>query len=273
MKNTHIDQSNLPPFSFQDQYALEKSDSLLRVFEDIHNHIYANDGLSPEQALEETIKILFIKIFDEKNNKLEFTINANEYANVIDNGKDLGFSKRFEALQKSTYASFSDIFEKETKINLKPSTLAYSVNKLQNIDLSNSEINLTPSSVQTKLYNKYSKSTISNGVSAYLTTGSTKHFAVGLYTRGTRTLSFDQKMFEYNIENKIDNLNVAEIFAKNNLTMDNTSLLIAKGVYETQVLDTLVQNKVILPYTGTSVPFTVLPTNASKGLKDAEKRA
>ena len=143
----------------------------------------------------------------------------------------------------------------------------------KNIDLTNAAINLVPSTVQTKLYKKYIKSTIANGVSAYLTTGSTRHFAIGLYTRGTMSLSFDQKLFEYNFENAIDNLNVDEIFAKNNLQMNNISIGIAKGIYEVQALDILAQNKVILPYTGIEVPFTVLPTSASKGLKDAEKRA
>jgi len=143
----------------------------------------------------------------------------------------------------------------------------------KNIDLSNAEINLVPSSVQQKLYKKYAKSTTANGVSNYLTTGSTRHFGIGLYTRGTRTLSFDQKLFEYNFENFIDNLNVDEIFAKNNLNMDNTSIGITKGIYEVQALDILAQNKVISQYTGSDVPFTILPTNASKGLKEYEKRA
>jgi hypothetical protein len=37
----------------------------LRRFEEIHDFIYAHDGLSPQEILEEFIKILFIKIFKE----------------------------------------------------------------------------------------------------------------------------------------------------------------------------------------------------------------
>ena len=44
---------------------LTKEDNLLKKFEEIHDYIYANDGLSPQQTLEEFVKILFIKICDE----------------------------------------------------------------------------------------------------------------------------------------------------------------------------------------------------------------
>ena len=37
------------------------SGNLFKKFEDIHNYLYANEGLSEQQALEEIIKILFIK--------------------------------------------------------------------------------------------------------------------------------------------------------------------------------------------------------------------
>ena len=39
---------------------LTKEDNLLKKFEEIHDYIYANDGLSPQQTLEEFVKILFI---------------------------------------------------------------------------------------------------------------------------------------------------------------------------------------------------------------------
>ena len=47
-------------------------DTLLKRFEDIHNYIYANDGLSEQQVLEEIVKILFIKFYDEQNEKKSF---------------------------------------------------------------------------------------------------------------------------------------------------------------------------------------------------------
>ena len=133
-----MNQSTLPLLSFSEHPSLEKNDGLLRVFEDIHNHIYANDGLSPEQALDETIKILFLKIFDEKNKKFEFKISPTEYKNVLDGKNDQDFSDRLRDLQQGTFDFFSNLFEKGEKIKLKNSTLGFVVNKIQNIDLLNS---------------------------------------------------------------------------------------------------------------------------------------
>ncbi|NJL59596.1 MAG: hypothetical protein HC887_08090 [Desulfobacteraceae bacterium] len=51
---------------------LFKEDNLLKKFEEIHNYIYANDGLSSQQTLEEIVKILFIKLFDENSDGNRF---------------------------------------------------------------------------------------------------------------------------------------------------------------------------------------------------------
>ena len=53
---------------------LSKVDDLLKRFEEIHNYIYANDGLSTQQTLEEFVKILFVKISDENNRQKIFRI-------------------------------------------------------------------------------------------------------------------------------------------------------------------------------------------------------
>jgi len=125
----------LPRFTFDEQPSLEKNNALLRVFEDVHNHIYANDGLSPEQALDEAIKILFLKIYDEKNKKYEFRITPDEFESITNGKNETVFLNRFKELQQSTFDYFFNLFEKGEKIKLKNSTLGFVVNKLQNIDL------------------------------------------------------------------------------------------------------------------------------------------
>ena len=60
-------------------FGLNKTDKLLRKFEEIHNFIYANDGLSTQQTLEEFIKLLFIKILDERENIKSFKISSEEF--------------------------------------------------------------------------------------------------------------------------------------------------------------------------------------------------
>ncbi|MDR2904679.1 MAG: N-6 DNA methylase [Helicobacteraceae bacterium] len=96
---------------------LSKQDNLLRRFEEIHDYIYANDGLSPQQALEEFIKFLFVKIFDENNN-----LNLFSEQNITE-------------LFEKTKKDFPEIFEIDEKIRLSESAVHFITNKLQNISL------------------------------------------------------------------------------------------------------------------------------------------
>ena len=99
---------------------LSKEDNLLRRFEEIHDYIYANDGLSPQQALEEFVKILFVKIFDE-----------NEHLNLF---SEQNIAELFE----KTKQSFLEIFEVDEKIKLSESSIKFIVSKLQEISIVNS---------------------------------------------------------------------------------------------------------------------------------------
>lgn len=99
---------------------LSKENNLLRRFEEIHDFIYANDGLSAQQALEEFVKILFVKIFDENSKENLFS--------------PVNFSDLFE----KTKEIYPDIFDKDDKIKLSDVAIKFVINKLQNISLLNS---------------------------------------------------------------------------------------------------------------------------------------
>jgi type I restriction enzyme M protein len=99
---------------------LSKEDNLLRRFEEIHDYIYANDGLSPQQALEEFVKILFVKIYDENTEKGQFS------------------TSNIETLFSHTKQDFQDIFDVDDKIRLSKNALIFVINKLQDISLLNS---------------------------------------------------------------------------------------------------------------------------------------
>ena len=105
------------------EFSLSKEDNLLRCFEEIHDYIYAHDGLSPQQTLEEFIKILFVKIFDEQNNR--------SYFRSMKIGK-------IAAPFYETKMRFREVFDDNDKIRLPDSTLAYIIDKLENISLSDS---------------------------------------------------------------------------------------------------------------------------------------
>jgi type I restriction enzyme M protein len=114
---------------------LSKEDNLLKKFEEIHNFIYANDGLSTQQTLEEIIKILFIKIVDEQNKSNLFQITANELALIKQSNKTDVFLKKINALFSKTVETYIDVFDKDDKIKLSASALGFTINKLQSISL------------------------------------------------------------------------------------------------------------------------------------------
>ncbi len=117
---------------------LKPEDNLLRKFEEIHDFIYANDGLSSQQTLNEVIKILFIKIFDENNKLRLFQISSDEYQIIKRDKKHSAISQRVYSLFEKTKEEYPDIFESDEKIKLSNISLGFVINKLQNISLTDS---------------------------------------------------------------------------------------------------------------------------------------
>jgi type I restriction enzyme M protein len=99
-------------------FELSKEDNLLKKFEEIHDYIYANDGLSPQQTLEEFVKILFIKIFDENENSNKFTVSTEEW-NLLKSGKiNQSLTERISNLFELTKQAYIDIFDSDDRIKL-----------------------------------------------------------------------------------------------------------------------------------------------------------
>ena len=121
-------------------FGLNKTDKLLRTFEEIHNFIYANDGLSTQQTLEEFIKILFIKILDEKKDIKSFRICIDELELIKNSNKSISFTSRIDDLFNKTKIEFINLFDKDDKIRLSNTSLSFTVNKLQDISLINSSL-------------------------------------------------------------------------------------------------------------------------------------
>jgi type I restriction enzyme M protein len=117
---------------------LSKEDNLLKKFEEIHNYIYANDGLSTQQTLEEFVKILFIKIFDENRLGNQFTIFTEEWHELKHGKSAHSFIERIQTLFTQTQEAYQDIFDDNDRIRLSPIALGFTVNKLQQISFAES---------------------------------------------------------------------------------------------------------------------------------------
>ncbi|MDR2761438.1 MAG: hypothetical protein LBB88_02410, partial [Planctomycetaceae bacterium] len=73
---------------------LSKENNLLKCFEEIHDFIYSHDGLSTQQTLEEFVKILFVKIFDEQLKENQFIITDDEWNRVKSGEYATNFTNR-----------------------------------------------------------------------------------------------------------------------------------------------------------------------------------
>ena len=107
--------------------------ALVSVLTSIHNSIYANDGLSPEQALEETVKMLFIKFVDEGKKPQQFTVSPKEKDDLVSLGTSRSFESRMKVLSSEVFKSYPELFEKNERLRVKATSLGYSVEQLSRI--------------------------------------------------------------------------------------------------------------------------------------------
>jgi len=122
----------------QSTFSFSQEDNLLRKFEEIHDFIYSNDGLSPQQTLEEFIKILFVKIYDENERLHLFSISKDEWDNTKSGKLISTFTQRIDDLFEKTKQAYKDIFDADDRIRITTIALGFTINKLQNIALLNS---------------------------------------------------------------------------------------------------------------------------------------
>lgn len=126
---------------------------LKTVFEVCHNYIYANEGLLKEKVFDEVLKLIFIKMVDEKssNPKCEFRITEKEMEEV-EEGKKNAFVDRVLNLFERVKKELPSLFDPYERINLKPVTLAFVVGKLQRYNLINTPVDVKGTAFQTFVY-------------------------------------------------------------------------------------------------------------------------
>ncbi|MDO8646307.1 MAG: N-6 DNA methylase [Candidatus Planktophila sp.] len=114
---------------------------LLYAFKTSHNQIHAIDGFQKEKAFFELLKLIFCKIWDEKNvpNDLEFFVRSSELG---DPDGQLACKKRIEAIFERVKAKFPQIFAAGESIDLNPRSLVRVVAELQNFSLLSTNIDI-----------------------------------------------------------------------------------------------------------------------------------
>lgn len=101
-------------------------------FNEIHNYLYANEGFLKEKLFGEIIKLIFMKIVDEKSPRREvlFWISEKEYEEMIKTGYSESFMRRVEKLWNETKRLYPEI---DGDLLLKPLSIAEIVRRLQEI--------------------------------------------------------------------------------------------------------------------------------------------
>lgn len=105
-------------------------DNLMYAFKSAHNSIHVIDGFQKEQAFFELLKIIFCKISDERNipYPLDFYVTSGERATP---DGQLACKKRIDDIFERVKANFSQIFDKNDEIKLKPRSLVRIVAEFQ----------------------------------------------------------------------------------------------------------------------------------------------
>ncbi|MFN6211806.1 MAG: class I SAM-dependent DNA methyltransferase, partial [Microcystis sp.] len=128
---------------------LRPSNNLSAVFEECHNYIYANEGMLKDKIFHEMVKLIIIKLHDEKSAKqsVNFGVTANEYKAIGANKSD-EFMSRLSQLFTSIKNHYRGFFTDDT-FKLKPLTLAYIVGRLQYINLTKTSGDIKGEAFQT----------------------------------------------------------------------------------------------------------------------------
>ena len=104
--------------------SLFPQDDLLRRLFRVHDFIYANDGLSAQQALEELVKILFVRLFAEKHSSNKDAGQMPKPAEVAD-------------LVSRVTREYPTVFEPDDRLRLSPRSLDFVVRHMWQVSITN----------------------------------------------------------------------------------------------------------------------------------------
>lgn len=126
---------------------------LIKVFNTIHNHIYANEGFLKEKVFNEMLKFIFMKMIDEKLSEAKpyFRITSAEL-DAVREGKGVNFINRIDHLWDTVKKEYGDVFSQDERINLRPDTQAFVVSQLQKFAFRRTPSDIKGTAFQTFVY-------------------------------------------------------------------------------------------------------------------------
>ncbi len=143
----------LLPESLPSLNELQPTSNLAAVFDECHNYIYANEGFLKDKIFHEMVKLLVIKLQDERSASkgvVQFGVTASEYRNILAN-RPTAFEKRLAKLFDGIRDNYAGLFSDDI-LKLKPLTLAFVVGRLQYISLAQTPGDIKGEAFQTFVY-------------------------------------------------------------------------------------------------------------------------
>jgi type I restriction enzyme M protein len=130
---------------------LKPAFNLKARFDEIHNYLYANEGFLKEKLFGEVIKLIFMKIVDEKSPRKEiwFWISEREYEEMLKEGISKSFMSRIQKLWEETNKAYPEI---DDKLLLKPLSIAEVVRRLQEISFMKTRDDVKGTAFQTFIH-------------------------------------------------------------------------------------------------------------------------
>lgn len=142
---------------FPKRSELKPVTNLLSVFKTCHNYIYAAEGLSNQDAFDEFLKVLFVKMADEKSREgelVKFWITDEEEKEILE-GKSSDFFDRIDKLFEGVKKRYYDIFNLAEKINLKKEAIAFVAAQIKNFNFSMASTDVKGQAFQTFIHSYY----------------------------------------------------------------------------------------------------------------------
>ncbi|MBB1073959.1 N-6 DNA methylase [Rhodoferax sp. 4810] len=152
-QSSHLTPASLLPPTLPQFHQLHPSNQLTTIFDHCHQYIYANEGLLKTSIFHELVKLLLLKLYDEQHhsNALSFGITANEYQ-AVSTQQPNTFLPRLTALFNQVQRCYAQFIPAHTASRFTPLTLAYVVNQLQWLNLTQTPGDIKGSAFQTLIH-------------------------------------------------------------------------------------------------------------------------
>lgn len=111
--------------------ALVAAHDLKAVLKRCHNYIYGNQGLPKDQAFHELLKVIFCKVYDEREGGGEQTFYVRNEERRSEAGQRRLMEERIEPLFRRVKGKYDYIFPGDDKIGLSRNVLGYVVSEFQ----------------------------------------------------------------------------------------------------------------------------------------------